>query len=95
MDIPSKYHFNKTRSFDGPSTRGLGFIFRNSKDFQRASALRTLYVALIKSKLEYASIVFSPFYQVNVSDPKKLQRRLSKSAFFYIGWVLTGNFTSA
>lgn len=39
----------------------LGFIFRCGKHFTNADSMVVLYNALVRSRLEYCSIVWSPF----------------------------------
>lgn len=39
----------------------LGLIKRNCRDLRDVSTLRTLYCALVRSQLEYGSVVWSPF----------------------------------
>jgi hypothetical protein len=39
----------------------LGFIMRVGRDFRDPYALKSLYVSLVRSKLEYASCVWMPY----------------------------------
>ena len=43
------------------------------------SILRTLYLALVRSQLEYCSVVWSPHTSRNVSKLERIQRRATKS----------------
>lgn len=53
----------------------LGFIKRNSKDFCDPYTLRTLYISLVRSNLEYASVVWTPFYNVHNERIESVQRQ--------------------
>lgn len=64
--------------------KSLGFILRNSKDFTELSTLRSLFVTFVRSKLEYASIVWSPNYNTHISSLEKVQRRFFKSSIFIL-----------
>ena len=52
----------------------LGFIYRNSTDLSWSS-VRLLYCSLVRSSLEYASIVWSPFYEVHKLTIERVQNR--------------------
>ena len=43
--------------------KSLGFIIRCSRNFKDIGCMRVLYFGYVRSKLEYASIVWSPFTQ--------------------------------
>ena len=44
------------------SLKMLGFIFRNTKDFLNIDTIKLLYVSLVRSKLEYLTPIWCPFY---------------------------------
>lgn len=44
----------------------LGFIKRMCSNIDEPYALKSLYCAFIRSKLEFASIVWQPFYDVHI-----------------------------
>jgi len=52
------------------SSRILGFIIRNSKDFTNPVVFKTLYTYLIRSKIKYSSVVWSAYlnYQIQCLD---------------------------
>lgn len=60
------------------SFRALGFIVRNTRDFSNSNTLKLLYYAFVRSKLEYASIVWSPFYAAHINALEQVQRRFLK-----------------
>lgn len=53
----------------------LGFINRNTKEFKNVTALKNLYSALVRSHIDYCSIVWYPSYQNNIQRLEKIQRR--------------------
>jgi hypothetical protein len=64
------------------ANRVYGFLVRNSRDFKNISTLKTLFFAHVRSKLEYASIVWSPFYSVRINLIESVQRRFLKYISF-------------
>ena len=62
--------------------RILGFIIRNSRDFQNLETLRLLYFSLVRLKLEYASFVWCPTYKIHSANLERVQRRFLKYMVF-------------
>lgn len=60
----------------------LGFIVRNSSGFSNLNTLKLLYFSFIRSKLEYACIIWSPHYNVHITNLENVQRRFLK--FLYL-----------
>ena len=56
----------------------MGLIIRTCRDFDDRKALTTLYCALVRSSLEYYSLVWSPYTKKNVEKLGKVQRRATK-----------------
>lgn len=52
----------------------MGYVFRNSKGLS-SEAFSLLYKSLVRSLLEYASIVWSPYYEVHSYTLERVQRR--------------------
>lgn len=52
----------------------LGFIKRICKNFRNVEALKSIYFAHVRSHLEYASVVWSPYYQVSVDRIESVQK---------------------
>ena len=69
------------------ASRALGFVIRNSRDFINVDTLKLLYFAFVRSKLEYGSVTWSPFYQVHINRLERLQRRFLKFLSFRIDGV--------
>lgn len=53
----------------------LGFIKRIGKDFRNVTALKAIYLAHVRSHLEYASVVWSPYYQTHVDRIESIQKK--------------------
>lgn len=60
----------------------LGFIIRNTRSFENVCALKMLYYAFIRSKLEYCSIIWSSCYNVHSNSVDKVQRRFLKYLYY-------------
>lgn len=60
----------------------LGFIVRNSGWFSEIGTLKLLFGALVRSKLEYASVVWDPGYDVRIGSLESVQRRFLKYLSF-------------
>ncbi|CAH1108186.1 unnamed protein product [Psylliodes chrysocephalus] len=58
--------------------RNLGFVIRNGRQFSEPNTLKTIFNAFVRSKLEYASIVWSPGYEVHSQALEKIQRKFVK-----------------
>lgn len=64
----------------------LGFIKRNTVDFNDPVALKSLYVSFVRSNLEYCSLIWSPFYENHSNRIEKIQKLFTKYAFRKINW---------
>lgn len=60
----------------------LGFLKRNTKEFKKPSTKITLYNALVRSVLEYASIVWNPTYSVHTQRIESIQRSFTRHLAF-------------
>ena len=56
-----------------------GFVMRSTKDFRRVSTYIHLYKSLVRSQLEYAVVVWNPFYKKYEDSLEKVQRKFLKS----------------
>ena len=63
----------------------LGFLKRKLKHFSQDSR-RTAYLSLVRSTLEYSSIVWDPYLQKDIDKVEKVQRRAAR--------FITGGYTS-
>ena len=56
----------------------LGFIKRTCRGLKDVTTLRALYLALVRSQLEFYSVVWSPYQASNVRKLERIQRRATK-----------------
>lgn len=54
--------------------RTLGYIKRQCADFNNSKTILTLYYSYVFSKLQFASVIWSPVYRNNVERLEKIQR---------------------
>lgn len=59
--------------------RKLGFILRISKPFNKISVLKILYFAFVRSILDFGSVVWNPYFQVQINRIERLQKTFVKS----------------
>lgn len=60
----------------------LGFIFRITKDFQNINTIIRLFNTLIRTKLEYATEIWSPYYIYQKITIEKIQKKCLKICYF-------------
>ena len=69
-------HIDKISS---KANKVLGLVKRNCRELRdEVSTLRTLYCALVRSQLEYGSVVWSPFTARNITKLERVQHRATK-----------------
>lgn len=71
--------------------RNLGFIIRNSKPFKNMETLLTLYSSFVRSRLEYCSIVWCPFYTKYIQALENIQKKFIKHSNFILNGVYGSN----
>lgn len=62
--------------------RSLGYNYRTCKEFNCIDSLKTLYYALVRSGLEYASQVWSPFVAKHKHAIERVQRKFTSFLYF-------------
>jgi hypothetical protein len=62
----------------------LAFIRRLLLEFRDSYTLKSLYTCLVCPKLEYASCVWSPFYDVRVDRVERVQRWFIRCMFLRV-----------
>lgn len=62
--------------------KSLGFIMRNSRNFNRAETLVLLFNTFVRSRLEYAAVIWEPCYEIHISYIESIQRRFLKFLTF-------------
>ena len=55
-----------------------GFIYRNCRRFSNVETIRLLFCSLVRSRLEYASLIWYPIYDVHCLSLESVQRRFLK-----------------
>lgn len=66
-------HLNYTLS---KSYSMLAFVRRFSSDFSDPYTLKTLFTSLVRSRLEYAVIIWRPYYSCHISRLERVQKSL-------------------
>ena len=61
--------------------RMLGFIRRNCNEFRDPYTLKSLYTSLVRSNLEFASIVWMPSYNIYIKRLESIQKKFIKFYF--------------
>ena len=64
----------------------LGFLKRNTNDFKDIGTFNSLYFSLVRSQIEYGSVVWSPNYQSHVDRIERIQRSYSRFVLFKYGF---------
>lgn len=85
--IDSKLKF--TEHIGSVSAKGfavLGFIRRNSRAFRDVYTLKALYCSLVRSILEYAVCVWSPYHTTHKLTIEKVQRCFIRYALRLLPW---------
>ena len=58
--------------------RVLNLLYRTCKDIIDISTKKLLYIAWVRSRLEYASVVWSPHTKRNINNLEQVQRRATR-----------------
>jgi hypothetical protein len=81
----SKLSFGEhIRTIAGTAFRALGFVLHAGREFSDVATLKLLYITYVRSRLEYASLVWSPIYDVHSSLLERVQRRFLKNVVFML-----------
>lgn len=68
------------------ASKCLGFIFRAAKHFTDVHCLKALYCSLVRSILEYAAVVWDPYYRCSVLQIERIQRKFVRFALRNLPW---------
>lgn len=63
------------------ASKTLGFILRNCNKFS-ISSLKAIYASLVRSQLEYASIIWSPMYLTHIKTLENVQHKFVRYCSF-------------
>lgn len=66
------------------SLKTLGFVSRTCRLFQDPNTFLTLYKTLVRSKLEFASIVWSPYSALQIKMIERVQKRFLRILYFKV-----------
>ena len=64
----------------------LGMIKRFGKDFKEPYVLKALYCSLVRSTLEYGSVVWMPHYEIHVNRIESVQKQFLLFCLRNLGW---------
>lgn len=64
------------------SYNSYGFIYRNCKEFTNLRTLQLLYCSLIRTRLEYAALIWFPIYRCYIDQLEYVQRKFLKFLSF-------------
>ena len=76
-------HFSATID---KANRQLGFMFKISNEFRDPLCFKALYCSLVRSILEFASVVWSPYQAVWRARFEAIQRRFVRYALRHLPW---------
>jgi hypothetical protein len=62
--------------------KALGFLIRSTRNFASLDCIKAIYFLFVRSKLEYASLIFSPIYQNQIYALERVQRKFLKYIYF-------------
>lgn len=66
------------------SLKLLGFITRSSSHFS-TDTMKLIYCSLVRSSLEYCSIVWNPYYNVHIENIEKVQKKFLRYITYKLG----------
>ena len=64
----------------------IGFLFRSTQHFKRPESLIKLYYAYVRSRLEYCSTVWNPYYDKYKEQLEKVQRKFTRMLYYKFKW---------
>ena len=66
------------------SSKLLGFVLRNCRNFS-VESLKCIYTSIVRSKIEYASIVWSPYHNIHKLSLERVQNKFLRHCAFRLG----------
>ena len=79
----NKHHLDVTIS---KANSILSLVKRYAKEFYDHYVLKTLYCSLVRSILEYASVVWMPYFQVDIDRVESVQKQFLLFCLRNLGW---------
>lgn len=68
------------------ASRQLGFIFKIADEFRDPLCLKALYCSLVRSLLEFGSIIWCPYQRVWISRLESIQKKFVRYALRHLPW---------
>lgn len=85
--LDSKLTFKQHISFiTAKASRQLGLVIRMTRHFTDIHCLKALFCSLVRSSLEYCSVVWTPHYNNAVHQLESIQRRFVRFALRLLPW---------
>lgn len=69
------------------SYKCMGFIIRNSNNFTSPDTLKLLFISFVRSRLEYASVVWAPTFAIHTANIERIQRKFLKYLNFKVDGI--------
>ncbi|BES94119.1 Retrotransposon protein [Nesidiocoris tenuis] len=69
----------------GRAMRALGFLKRCTREFTNVAAITHLYLTMVRPIMEYASVVWSPYYEVHKQELERVQRKFLRYVAYRSG----------
>ena len=66
---------NHIDAIDNKAYSMLGFIKRNTRDFHDSLTFKSLYTSFVRAKIEYASVIWSPYYDIHCNRLESIQKQ--------------------
>lgn len=87
ITLDNKLRFNEhISSVIAKAYAVLGVIIRNTRDFNDIYCLKTLYISLVRSLLEYGVVVWSPYHAVQIDRIERVQKCFVRFALRRLPW---------
>lgn len=87
ISLDARLTFNQHYSdMIAKANRQLGFIFKIADEFHDPLCLKALYCALVRSILEFGSVIWCPYHATWIARIEAIQRRFVRYALRYLPW---------
>lgn len=84
--VDSKLTFNAHIDYiANRANKLLGYIRRTTVPFSNPRCLVILYTALVRSIIEYCSVIWAPFYQIHSNRLERIQKKFIRTLCFKFG----------
>ena len=81
FDVKLRFHLHVEYKVKA-AFKMLGFVLRTCKDITNVDCIKILYFSFVRSILEYACMVWDPFYKCHIDLVESVQRRFLKYLHF-------------